>query len=65
MHRDQIRDTGNKAAVNDSGVDSQEIRNCECVQSPLEADEAESGAGIPLRVMSFLFERFHAHGLSR
>jgi hypothetical protein len=64
LYGDQIRDTGNKAVVNDRGAGSQEIRNCECVQSLLEADEAESGAGIPLRVVSFVFEHFHAHGLS-
>ena len=64
MNRDQIRDTGNKSAVDGSGADSQEIRNCECVQSPLEADEAGSAAGISLRVISSFFARFHAPGLS-
>ena len=64
MPRDQIRDTGNKAAVADSGADSQEIRNCECVQNLLEADEAESGAGILLQVMAIFSRRFHARGLS-
>jgi len=64
LYRDQIRDTGNKVAVSDPGVDSQEFRNCECEQSPLEADGAESGVEIPLRVMAIFSRRFHAHGLS-
>jgi hypothetical protein len=60
-----IQDTGSKGEEVGSGGGSQEIRSCEFLRSPLEADEAESGAGIPLQVMALFSARFHAPGLSR
>jgi hypothetical protein len=49
-----IQDIENTVEEVCSDGGSQEIRSCESVRSVLEAHEAESGAGISLRVISFL-----------